>query len=56
MKIIQGSNTGSLIQTKNDFKLSGNETGFPNLWFISSNPSVKMINLSEAKSFNLKRV
>jgi tetratricopeptide (TPR) repeat protein len=56
VKIVQGSNTGSLIQTRNEFKLSGIESGFPNLWFISSTPSLKPINLSEAKSFNLKRV
>jgi tetratricopeptide (TPR) repeat protein len=56
MKIVQGNNKACLIQTRNEFKLSGIESGFPNLWLIPENSSIKPINISESKSFNLKRV
>ena len=55
MKIVQGNNKACLIQTRNEFKLSGIESGFPNLWLIPENLSIKPINISESKSFNLKR-
>ena len=56
MKIVQGNNKACLIQTGNEFKLSGIESGFPNLWLIPDNSSIKPVNISESKSFNLKRV
>jgi tetratricopeptide (TPR) repeat protein len=56
MKIVQDNNTATLIQINNGFKLSGIGNGFPNLWLVPENPSTKPINISSAKSFNLKRI